>query len=94
MSKETAFLVFCLENYKVHKSLTGKQAMELFCKYGVFDYLKDFYDILHTTGYQYINNDIDIYLKTRYYHSKLKSAAIKNLADMRRKRNGIRVQGI
>ena len=31
MSKETAFLVFCLENYKVHKSLTGKQAMELFC---------------------------------------------------------------
>ena len=32
MSKETAFLVFCLENYKVHKSLTGKQAMELFCK--------------------------------------------------------------
>ena len=73
MSKETAFLIFCLENYKVYKSLTGKQAMELFCKYGVFDYLKDFYDILHTTGYQYINNDIDIYLKTRYYHSKLKT---------------------
>ena len=65
MSKETAFLIFCLENYKVYKSLTGKQAMELFCKYGVFDYLKDFYDILHTTGYQYINNDIDIYLKSR-----------------------------
>ena len=25
MSKETAFSVFCLESYKAHKSLTGKQ---------------------------------------------------------------------
>ena len=23
------------------------------------------YDVLHTTGYQYINHDIDIYLKSR-----------------------------
>lgn len=23
------------------------------------------YDVLHTTGYQYINQDIDIYLKSR-----------------------------
>ena len=29
------------------------------------DYLREFYDVLHTTGYQYINNDIDIYLKSR-----------------------------
>ena len=31
----------------------------------LFDYLREFYDVLHTTGYQYINNDIDIYLKSR-----------------------------
>ena len=65
MSKETAFSVFCLGSYKVHKSLTGKQTAELFRRYGVFDYLNEFYDVLHTTGYQYINNDIDIYLKSR-----------------------------
>lgn len=65
MSQETKFIVFCMESYKVYKSLTGKQVAELFEKYGVFDYIRDFYDILHTTGYQYINNDIDIYLKTR-----------------------------
>ena len=65
MSKETAFSVFCLESYKAHKSLTGKQTAELFRRYGVFDYLNEFYDVLHTTGYQYINNDIDIYLKSR-----------------------------
>lgn len=65
MSKETAFTVFCLENYKVHKSLTGKETAQLFKQYGVFDYIREFYDVLHTTGYQYLNNDIDIYLKTR-----------------------------
>ena len=65
MSKETAFAVFCLASYKVDKSMTGKQTAELFRRYGVFDYLNEFYDVLHTTGYQYINHDIDIYLKSR-----------------------------
>ena len=64
MSKETAFAVFYLESYKVYKSLTGKQTAELLRRYGVFDYLNEFYDVLHTTGYQYINRDIDIYLKS------------------------------
>ncbi len=62
MSKETAFTVFCLENYKVYKSLTGKQAASLFERFGVYDYLNEFYDVLHTTGEQYINRDIDRYL--------------------------------
>ncbi len=65
MSKEMEFTVFCIENYKVHRSMTGKQAVELFKRYGVFDYLFEFYDVLHTTGHRYINNDIDIYLKSR-----------------------------
>lgn len=65
MSQETKFAIFCLESYTVHRSLTGKQAVELFEKYGVFDYIREFYDVLHTTGYQYINHDIDLYLKAR-----------------------------
>lgn len=65
MSKESAFTVFCIENYKVYKGMTGKQTAEIFRRYGVFEYLHEFYDVLHTTGYQYINNDIDIYLKSR-----------------------------
>ena len=65
MSKEMSFVIFCIESYKVHKSLTGKQTVALFRQYGVFDYLREFYDILHTTGYQYISNDIYIYLKAR-----------------------------
>lgn len=65
MSKETEFTVFCMESYKVHKSLSGKQVSDLFRQYDVFDYIREFYDVLHTTGYQYINHDIDIYLKSR-----------------------------
>lgn len=65
MSKETKFTVFCMESYKLHKAISGKQVSDLFEKYGVFDYIREFYDVLHTTGYQYINNDIDIYLQAR-----------------------------
>lgn len=65
MSKETEFAIFCLESYKAYQKLTGKQTMELFEKYGVFDYIREYYDVLHTAGYQYINQDIDSYLKAR-----------------------------
>ena len=64
MSKEMEFTIFCVENYKHYKNLTGKQTVELFNRYGVFDYLREFY-VLHTTGHQYINHDIDIYLNAR-----------------------------
>ena len=65
MSKEMEFTIFCVETYKQYKNLTGKQTVELFNRYGVFDYLREFYDVLHTTGHQYINHDIDIYLNAR-----------------------------
>lgn len=65
MSREAQFTVFCMESYKIHKALTGRQVSELFEKYGVFEYIQEFFDVLHTTGYQYINHDIDIYLQAR-----------------------------
>lgn len=65
MSKEMAFTVFCLENYKIHRNLSGQEVFSIFDRYGVFDYIREFYDVLHTTGHHYINNDIDIYLNSR-----------------------------
>ena len=65
MSKEASFVVFCLESYKAHRNLSGKEVIMLFTQYGIFDYIREFYDVLHTTGHQYINNDIDIYLRSR-----------------------------
>lgn len=65
MSKEMAFTIFCIENYKAHRKLNGKQVLKLFEDYGVFEYIREFYDVLHSTGNNYINNDIDKYLKAR-----------------------------
>lgn len=65
MSKEMSFAIFCIENYKIYKSLSGHETAALFRQNGVLDYLYEFYDVLHTTGYQYVNHDIDIYLKAR-----------------------------
>jgi hypothetical protein len=65
MSAEGKFLVYCLEIYKKAKNLTGKQVIELFKEYDVIDYVMSFYDCLHTTGWQYIVEDIDLFIEAR-----------------------------
>ena len=65
MSKEGKFLVFCIEVYKVAKQLTGKQVMALFSQYGVTDYVLSCYEALHTTGTNYIVEDIDQFVNAR-----------------------------
>ena len=65
MSKTLAFKVFCFEAYRAEKKLSGKETMELFKKYGVLDYLTVCYDVLHTTGRNYIIEDIDIFIEAR-----------------------------
>ena len=65
MSKEGKFLVFCLEMYKADKHLTGKQVIELFKRYGVMDYVLSCYEALHTTGTNYIVEDIDLFIEAR-----------------------------
>ncbi len=65
MSKEMDFTIFCIENYKAYKKMTGKEVIALFERHGVMKYLYEFYDVLHTTGYRYVNHDIDVYLKAR-----------------------------
>lgn len=65
MSKEMSFVIFCIESYKNYRALTGRRTVEMFYQYDVISYLKEFYDVLHTTGYQHINRDIDTYLEKR-----------------------------
>ena len=62
MSKEGAFLVYCLETYRRAKGLSGKTAFELFRRSGVGDYILRCFGALHTTGEDYIVSDIDGYL--------------------------------
>ncbi len=64
MSKELPFIVFCIEEYKNQKNLSGEEVILLFDKYKVFNYIRTFYGALHTTGPKYIVNDIDLYIKS------------------------------
>ena len=60
--KNLDFEVFCLESYKAVHQITGIEALEIFKKYQVFDYLCSCYDVLHSTGRLYIVSDIDDYI--------------------------------
>lgn len=62
MSDQGKFAIFCAEQYKLEKALNGEDVAKLFEKYDVWDYLYTCYEALHTTGTQYIINDIDEYI--------------------------------
>ena len=64
MSRELPFIILCIEEYKNEKNLSGHEVALLFDRYHVFDYIRSFYDVLHTTGTKYIFNDIDLYIKS------------------------------
>lgn len=65
MSKQGAFLVHCVEAYKNAKGLSGEEVADLFSRYRVWDYVYSYYEALHTTGNNYIVEDIDLYIEAR-----------------------------
>ena len=64
MNKELQFIIYCIEEYKNAKNLTGKEIINLFEKYHLYEYIKGFYKVLHVTGPKYIVEDIDLYIKS------------------------------
>ena len=66
MTKEGKFLIFCIEQYKSAKKLNGKQVIELFRRYRIFEYIVSCFEALHTTGTNYIIEDIDLYIEARH----------------------------
>ena len=65
MDEKTDFIVFCIEEYKNAKGMNGKSVIDLFNRYHVIEYIRDYYDALHTTGRQYIVDDISMYIEER-----------------------------
>ncbi len=65
MSVRGDFLIYCVEMYKDAKKLNGKQVAELFTRYGIWDYIYSCFEALHTTGVNYIVDDIDQFIKVR-----------------------------
>ncbi len=56
------FISFCLEMYAVRDSISGREAMARFKRYGVLDYLERNYEALHTQGFGWILPAIDDYI--------------------------------
>ena len=65
MSPAGYFLSYCTERYKSAKGLNGQQVSELFTKYQVWEYIYSCFEALHTTGENYIIEDIDLYIDAR-----------------------------
>ena len=59
------FVAFCIEEYGAAKGMSGEQVLDLFSKYGLVDYLSEFYDVLHTQGRQWLIEEIDAYIEIR-----------------------------
>ena len=65
MDENTNFLVYCIEEYKSAEKLSGRVVIDLFNRYNVIDYIRAHYDALHTTGRQYILEDIRLFIEAR-----------------------------
>ena len=65
MDEKTNFIVYCIEEYKSAKDMSGKAVIDLFNRYRVIDYIRAYYEALHTTGRQYIVDDINLYIEAR-----------------------------
>ena len=65
MSKESTFIIYCLERYRFAKSMSGKAVAELFAAKKVFDYLARFFESLHVIGEKLIVQEIDDYILRR-----------------------------
>jgi hypothetical protein len=62
MSRETDFLIYCMERYRYYKGLSGADVAKSFEKYDVYSYVLQYYESLHTMGDRYIVQDIDDYI--------------------------------
>ena len=61
----TYFISFCIEQYMNAKGINEDEAMATFTEYGVFNYLKDYFEVLHTQSRQWIVADIEEFINDR-----------------------------
>lgn len=65
-NQDTAYFIsFCIEQYKVEKGISGKEAMDILLENGVLDYLFDHYEVLHSQSWQWLIEDIDEFIAER-----------------------------
>lgn len=48
MSKESNFLIYCMERYRHFKGLSGADMAKTFEKCGIYGYITKYFESLHT----------------------------------------------
>lgn len=64
MSKESNFLIYCMERYRHFKGLSGADMAKIFEKCGIYGYITKYFESLHTMGDHSIVQDIDDYISS------------------------------
>lgn len=59
------FIIFCLEEYKNKKEMSGKNALNDFVNYNVFEFLESSFDILHSQSMNYIIDEINEFINNQ-----------------------------
>ncbi|GHT51592.1 hypothetical protein FACS189440_20810 [Bacteroidia bacterium] len=59
MSNRGEYFIYILEQYKRSKAIGGKEALNMFMKYGIVSYLWASYEALHTMADTIVFQDID-----------------------------------
>lgn len=64
MSKESNFLIYCMERYRHFKGLSGAAVAKTFDEYDLYAYITKYFESLHTMGDHCIVQDIDDYISS------------------------------
>jgi hypothetical protein len=61
MDDREKYLLFCMETYKQHRGLSGREVYDKFKKYGFDKYVLDLYELLHIQGTRLLLEELDEY---------------------------------
>jgi hypothetical protein len=61
MNDKEKYLLFCMETYKQHRGLSGREVYGKFQKYGFDKYVLDLYELLHIQGTRLLLKELDEY---------------------------------
>ena len=63
MSREGAYMVYCLERYRHARGLTGREVAAYFREHGLYDYVMKFFGAFHTMGEELVFRELDEHVR-------------------------------
>ena len=71
MLKYMDFIIYCIEEYRTANKLTGRQVINIFDKYNIFDFIENSYEALHTFGSKNIVWNLQDYIDQRQANANI-----------------------